>query len=114
MKTIMQLKDRFPIKGLSHITGGGFIENIPRMIPGGLRLKIKLGAWPVPPIFKLLQEIGEISDASIYNTFNMGIGMVMAVSPEISDEVLGCLETLGEKAYIIGEVTKGEAGVDLC
>jgi phosphoribosylformylglycinamidine cyclo-ligase len=114
VKTIMQLKDKFAIKGLSHITGGGFIENIPRMIPEGLRLKIKLGTWPVPPIFSLLQNIGELSDASIYNTFNMGIGMVMAVSPEISGNVVEYLETLGEKAYIIGEVIKGEAGVDLC
>lgn len=114
VKTILQLKDKFQIKGLSHITGGGFIENIPRMIPEGLRLKIKLGTWPVPPIFSLLQKIGELSDASIYNTFNMGIGMVMAVSPEISGNVLEYLETLGEKAYIIGEVIKGEAGVDLC
>jgi phosphoribosylformylglycinamidine cyclo-ligase len=114
VKTILQLKDKFPVKGLSNITGGGFIENIPRMIPEGLRVSIRLGTWPVPPIFKLLQRLGELSDASIYNTFNMGIGMVMAVNPGIAGDVVKYLESLGEKAYIIGEVIKGEAGVDLC
>lgn len=114
VKTIMQLKEKFPLKGISHITGGGFIENIPRMIPEGLRLKIKLGTWPVPPIFTLLQKIGDISVNSIYNTFNMGIGMVIAVDSDVAEEMVKYLETLGEKAYVIGEVIKGEAGVDLC
>lgn len=114
VKTIMQLKEKFPLKGISNITGGGFIENIPRMIPEGLRLKINLGTWLVPPIFCLLQEIGELSVNSIYNTFNMGIGMVMAVDPDVAGDVVKCLDTLGEKAYVIGEVIKGEAGVDLC
>lgn len=114
VKTILQLKEKFMIKGISHITGGGFIENIPRMIPEGCRVKINLGTWPVPPVFSLLQKIGELSVRSIYNTFNMGIGMVLAVDPEIAGNVLQTLKTLGEKSYIIGEVTKGEAGVDLC
>lgn len=114
VKTIMQLKEKFLLKGISHITGGGFIENIPRMIPEGLRLKINLGTWPVPPVFGLLKKIGELSVNSIYNTFNMGIGMVIAVDSGIAGDVLKYLNTLGEKAYIIGEVIKGEAGVDLC
>lgn len=114
VKTILRLKDKFPIKGLSHITGGGFIENIPRMLPDGLRARINLGSWPVLPIFGLLREMGGMSDKSIYNTFNMGIGMVMAVDPETEPDVIRCLETLGEKAYTIGEVIKGEAGVELC
>lgn len=114
VKAIMQLKDKFVIKGLSHITGGGFIENIPRMIPDGLRVRINLGSWPVLPIFGLLKELGGMSVNSIYNTFNMGIGMVMAVDPVLEQDVVSYLGTLGEKAYVIGEVIKGEAGVELC
>lgn len=114
VKAIMQLKDKFVIKGLSHITGGGFIENIPRMIPDGLRVRINLGSWPVLPIFGLLKELGGMSVNSIYNTFNMGIGMVMAVDPGLEQDVVSYLTTLGEKAYVIGEVIKGEAGVELC
>ncbi len=114
VKTILDLKEKFRIKGISHITGGGFIENIPRMIPEGLRVKIQLGSWPVLPIFTLLEQLGDISVKSIYNTFNMGIGMIMAVDPETSQDIVNYLKAKGEAAYIIGEVTKGEAGVDLC
>ena len=114
VKTILQLKEKFRIKGMSNITGGGFIENIPRMIPDGLRVRINLGAWPVLPIFDLLKEMGGMSVDSIYNTFNMGIGMVMAVDPGVEQDVVAYLGTLGEKAYVIGEVIKGEAGVELC
>ncbi len=113
-KTILQLNEKFPLKGIANITGGGFIENIPRMIPDGFRTKINLGAWPVPPIFKLLYEIGDLNVNSIYNTFNMGIGMVLAVEPGAADKVVLNLEMLGEKAHVIGEVTEGETGVDLC
>lgn len=114
VKTILDIKEKFKIKGISHITGGGFIENIPRMIPEGLRVKINLGTWPVLPIFTLLQQLGGISERSIYNTFNMGIGMVMAVDAEDAKSIVDYLKTKGEAAYIIGEVIKGEAGVELC
>lgn len=114
VKTILQLKEKFPIKGISHITGGGFIENIPRIVPEGLRVKIHRGTWPVPPIFSLLQTTGSITDESIYNTFNMGIGMVLAVDHSLVVDVLKELESMGEKAYVIGEIVKGEAGVELC
>lgn len=114
VKTILALKEKFALKGISHITGGGFIENIPRMLPEGLRAKINIGAWPVLPIFELLQKIGDISVNSIYNTFNMGIGMVIAVDSDLAADVVKYLEMLGEKAYVMGEVIKGEAGVDLC
>lgn len=114
VKTILDLKERFEIKGISNITGGGFIENIPRMIPDGLRVKINKGTWPVLPVFSLLQEIGEISERDIYNTFNMGIGMVLAADAEKAGEVVDYLNSKSEKAYIIGEVIKGEAGVDIC
>lgn len=114
VKTILDLKDKYKIKGISHITGGGFIENIPRMIPDGLRVKINKGTWPVLPIFTLLQNLGEIKERDIYNTFNMGIGMVLAVDKEIAAEVTAYLNQSGEAAYTIGEVTSGEAGVDIC
>lgn len=114
VKTILQLKEQFQIKGISHITGGGFIENIPRIMPEGCRSIIHRGTWPVPPIFDMLQTMGSITDESIYNTFNMGIGMVLAVDNSIATDVLKYLESIGEKAYVIGEVTEGEAGVDLC
>ena len=114
VKTILDLKDKFEIKGISHITGGGFIENIPRIIPEGLRVRINKGTWPVLPVFNLLQQIGDIKERDIYNTFNMGIGMVLAVDAEISNEVAEYLNSRSEKAYIIGEVIKGEAGVDIC
>jgi phosphoribosylformylglycinamidine cyclo-ligase len=114
VKTILDLKDKFEIKGISNITGGGFIENIPRIMPDGLRVKINKGTWPVLPIFNLLQQLGDIKERDIYNTFNMGIGMVMAVDRSICQDVVDYLERKSEYAYIIGEVIKGEAGVNLC
>lgn len=114
VKTILDLKDKYKINGISHITGGGFIENIPRMIPDGLRVKINKGTWPVLPIFKLLQELGDIKERDIYNTFNMGIGMVLAVDKEIAGQVAAYLNENDGNAYIIGEVISGEAGVDIC
>lgn len=114
VKTILDIKDKYEIKGISHITGGGFIENIPRMIPEGLRVKINKGSWPVLPIFELLRQLGDMKDRDIYNTFNMGIGMVMAMDSETAKNVINYLETKGEKAYIIGELVNGEAGVDIC
>jgi phosphoribosylformylglycinamidine cyclo-ligase len=114
VKTILDLKGKYEIKGISHITGGGFIENIPRMIPEGLRVKIKRGTWPVLPIFNLLQQLGEIKETDIYNTFNMGIGMVLAVDSSIADEIVKYLNNDNEQAYLIGEVVNGEAGVDIC
>jgi len=114
VKTILDLKDRFVIKGISHITGGGFIENIPRMIPEGLGARICKGTWPVLPIFSLLQKLGDIGEKDIYNTFNMGIGMVIAVDRDAADEVVRYLNRDKEEAYIIGEVIKGTAGVEIC
>jgi len=111
---ILDLINKFQIKGISHITGGGFIENIPRMIPVGLGVKINLGSWPVLPIFKLLQSLSGLKDEEIYNTFNMGIGMVLAVDKEVADEVVQYLNKESENAYIIGEVTSEEAGIKLC
>lgn len=114
VKTILELKGKFELKGISHITGGGFIENIPRMIPQGLRIKINKGSWPVLPIFSLLQKLGDIKERDIYNTFNMGIGMVIAVESDIAEQVAEYANKMGEQAYVIGEVVQGEAGVDIC
>jgi phosphoribosylformylglycinamidine cyclo-ligase len=114
VKTILDLKDQYELKGISHITGGGFIENIPRMVPEGLRVKINKGTWPVLPIFGLLQQLGDIAEKDIYNTFNMGIGMVLAVDAGIAEDVVKYLNEKSEPAYIIGEIIKGEAGVEIC
>ena len=99
------------VHGIAHITGGGFIENIPRILPDGLSAEIELGSWPVLPVFTELQRMGEMSDRQIYNTFNMGIGMVFAVDASEADAVIAALEACGEKAYKIGCVAKtGEDG----
>ena len=99
------------VHGIAHITGGGFIENIPRILPEGLTAEIELGAWPVLPVFTELQKLGGLSDRQIYNTFNMGIGMVFAVSAQEADALIASLEASGEQAYRIGCVVKtGEDG----
>jgi len=108
VKPVLSLMEKFDIKGMSHITGGGFIENIPRMLPAGLKSVIERGAWPVPPIFSLLQSAGEIADRDMFNTFNMGIGLVMAVAKEDAEKLAFEAEKLGEKAFIIGTVAAGE------
>ena len=112
VKTILSLIEKYTIKGIAHITGGGFIENIPRIIPKGMGVKINRNSYELPKLFKALQEIAGISDEKMYNTFNMGIGMVLAVDPSIAESVTNTLNEMGEKAYIIGEVTDHE-GVEL-
>ena len=99
------------VHGIAHITGGGFIENIPRILPDGLTAYIDLGTWPVLPVFTELQKLGGLTDRQIYNTFNMGIGMVFAVDAAEADAVIAALAACGESAYRIGEVGKtGEDG----
>lgn len=102
------------IKGCSHITGGGFYENIPRMLPEGMSAKIKKDSYPVLPIFSLMQSEGRIEEQMMYNTYNMGLGMVLAVSPEDADGVINAVEKTGEEAYAIGEVISGNTGVEFC
>jgi len=114
VKTILDLKEKFEIKGITHITGGGFIENIPRMLPKGLGVKIQKGQWPILPIFGTLQKTGDIKEKDIFNTFNMGIGMVMAVDSEVADAAVRYLNKETEQAYIIGEIVKGDTGVEIC
>ncbi|MDK6805797.1 phosphoribosylformylglycinamidine cyclo-ligase [Aerococcus sp. UMB7834] len=96
------------IHGLAHITGGGFVENIPRMLPEGLCAQIDRGTWPVLDIFKALAHYGQIPEADLYEIFNMGIGMVAAVAPEDRDQVLTALEAAGERAYVIGRVVEDD------
>ncbi len=112
VKPVLELIKQVDVKGLSHITGGGFIENIPRMMPEGTKVNIEEGTWEILPIFKLLEEKGNVERMSMYNTFNMGIGMVAAVAKEDAEKAVKVLESIGEKAYIIGNVTKGE-GIDI-
>jgi phosphoribosylformylglycinamidine cyclo-ligase len=108
VKSILDVLKQINVKGMAHITGGGFIENIPRMLPEGLGTEIKKGTWSVLPIFDLLQEVGRIEEKEMYNIFNMGIGMVLAVSKEDVDTVLHVLTKNGEKASVIGKVKVGE------
>ncbi len=99
------------VKAVSHITGGGFYENIPRMLNDGLSAKINKSAVPVLPIFDLIQRVGGISEHDMFNTFNMGVGMLVAVSKDEADKALEVLKANGEDAVIIGEVVEGNDGV---
>lgn len=101
------------IKGCSHITGGGFYENIPRMLPENAHANIKVGSYKIPPIFDMLAKEGNISKEMMYNTYNMGIGMLLAVDVADADKTVALAEQAGEKAYIIGEIAEGEKGISL-
>ncbi len=101
------------VKGCSHITGGGFYENIPRMLPENARAVVKLDSFKVLPIFNLIQTSGKIKDEMMYNTFNMGLGMVLAVDKDDVNKTMEALSKAGETCYVIGEVVAGEKGVDL-
>jgi len=114
VKPVLDLISRFEIKGISNITGGGFIENVPRMLPAGVKAVIHKGSWPVLPIFKLIEGTGNVGEKDMYNTFNMGIGMVLAVNSHQAEDIVSYLVSNGCEAYIIGEVTEGETGVDIC
>ena len=102
------------VKGCSHITGGGFYENVPRMLPEGVRAEIRKDSYEVPAIFKMLAREGQIEEQMMYNTYNMGIGMVVAVDPADVDKTMEAIEAAGENAYVIGEIVNGEKGVTLC
>lgn len=102
------------IHGCSHITGGGFQENIPRMLPEGKRAVVQKDSYEVPAIFKLMQKKGDIAEDMMYNTFNMGLGMVLSVNKEDVDKVIAAIESAGDKAYVVGHVEDGEKGVTLC
>lgn len=115
VKTLKEIKNAgVKIKGCSHITGGGFYENVPRMLHDGVHAVIEKNSYEVPAIFKMLQNDGEIEEKMMYNTFNMGIGMVLAVDPADADKVLAAVAKAGETGYVIGRVEAGEKGVTVC
>lgn len=113
VKPLLKLIDEVGINTVSHITGGGFVENVPRMLPDNLKAVIHKGTWEVLPIFDVLQEKGNIPEPDMYNTFNMGIGMIVAVDADKAETAVKVLEDAGEKAYIIGELAEGEKGVEI-
>ena len=102
------------IKGCSHITGGGFFENVPRMLPENVRAIIKKESYPVPALFDLIKKNGNIEEHMMYNTFNMGLGMVIAVNPEDVETTMKAIEEAGDKCYVVGNIVEGDKGVDLC
>lgn len=102
------------IKACSHITGGGFYENIPRMLKEGTHAVIKKDSFCVPPIFRMLASDGNVSEEAMFNTYNMGVGMIMAVSAENADKTVEAVKAAGETPYILGEIREGEKGITLC
>ena len=114
VKPVLAAVEAADVKAISHITGGGFYENIPRMMKEGLTARVEKASVPVPPIFSLLQKTGNIPERDMYNTFNMGVGLCMAVSPETAQSALDALNAAGEKAVVLGEVVEGNEGVVLC
>ena len=114
VKAILTLNERVGIHGISHITGGGYYENIPRMLPDGCQAVIEKSRVPVLPIFQLLQKTGDIPEHDMYNTFNMGTGLCVAVAADKADEALSVLKESGEEGVLLGEIRAGEKGVELC
>ena len=114
VKSVLKLLENVDVKGISHITGGGFYENIPRSIPKGLSAKIQKSAVKVLPIFDLIAKTGNIPERDMYNTYNMGVGMSIIVPAAEVDRALTILKDMGEDAYVIGEIVKGDDGVVFC
>ena len=114
VKALKSVKEAgITVRGCSHITGGGFYENVPRMLPEDIEAVIKKDSYEVPAIFKMLAEKGDISEEMMYNTFNMGAGMVLAVKPEDAEGTVSAIESAGEKAFVIGEAAQGNKGVKI-
>ena len=114
VKPVLAALEAAEVHALSHITGGGFYENIPRSLPEGLCAKIEKAAVRVPPIFRLIESLGKIPQRDMFNTFNMGVGMSMAVSPATADRALELLRAQGVEAYVMGEIIRGEERIRLC
>ncbi len=111
VKPVLALSEAVKIKAVSHITGGGFYENIPRSIPDGFTAKIDRSALRIPPIFTLLQKTGNVPERDMFNTYNMGVGMSLVVAADQADKAISVLKENGEDAYIIGEIAEGDTGV---
>ena len=114
VKPVLALLDRCEVKAISHITGGGFYENIPRMLPEGIRAVVKKDSYEIPAIFNLIAKTGNIAEEMMYNTFNMGIGMVVAVDEKDVDATIKAMKEAGDEAFVVGYVEAGEKGVTLC
>jgi phosphoribosylformylglycinamidine cyclo-ligase len=114
VKSILALLEKVDVKGISHITGGGFYENIPRSIPDGLCAKIDRASVRVLPIFDLLAKTGNVCERDMFNTYNMGVGMSVVVPAEQVDEAIEILTAHGEEAYVIGKIVAGEEKIELC
>ena len=114
VKPVLAVQEAVTIKGVSHITGGGFYENVPRSIPSGFTAKIEKASIRTPVLFDLIAEAGNIPERDMFNTFNMGVGMCMIVDRDDADTALSVLKEQGEDAYVIGEVVEGSEGVILC
>ncbi|MGA2361579.1 MAG: phosphoribosylformylglycinamidine cyclo-ligase [Candidatus Aminicenantales bacterium] len=108
---ILKVLETVPIKSMAHITGGGFYDNIPRVIPEGLAVRIEKGAWPIPAIFRKIAAKGHVSEREMFRTLNMGIGMALVVSPRYADKALSLFARLGQKAWLIGDIVRGKRGV---
>ena len=115
VKALRSVKDAgIRIKACSHITGGGFYENVPRMLPEGKHAVIEKNSYEIPPVFKMMAREGQVEEKMMYNTYNMGIGMVLAVDPKDAEGAVKAIQEAGETVYVIGRVEEGEKGVTLC
>ncbi len=113
VKPLLSLLNKVKVKGISNITGGGFNDNIIRILPDGVEARIKKGSWPIQPIFPFIQQCGQVEESEMYRTFNMGIGMVVIVAKNEEEQAVGLLGEHGEKIYRIGEIVQGEKGVKI-
>jgi phosphoribosylformylglycinamidine cyclo-ligase len=112
-RPVLEVTKRVPVKAMAHITGGGFYDNIPRVVPEGLGVHIRLGSWPVQRIFREIQERGKVGEREMFRTFNMGIGMVVVVAAKDVDRTLALFKKLGQKAHLIGELVRGRREVQI-
>jgi phosphoribosylformylglycinamidine cyclo-ligase len=113
VRPLQRLMAKVAVKGMAHITGGGLLENIPRVLPPGVRVVLRAGSWPVLPVFHLLRELGSIAEEEMLRTFNLGIGFVVIVAAEDVESAVAILQEVGEKVYVIGRVVTGEPGVEV-
>ena len=114
VKAVQSLLSAVNVKAISHITGGGFYENIPRSLPNGISVKIEKASVDILPIFKLIQETGKIPEHDMFNTFNMGVGMTVVVDKNDVDKAIEAIKSAGEEAYVLGELVDSEEGVIIC
>ena len=112
VKTALDLRKGFDLKGIAHITGGGLPENVPRILPAGTAARIERNSWPVPPVFELIQKIGRVADDEMLRTFNLGLGMILVIPPQQVDACLARLAELGERAYLVGQVVAGNRRIE--